>query len=98
MTDTLTTYGPHNAPNPFYRADGRLNAYGLACGYVQKHATDKTHSSVQTHMWREGNCYHMRTTFDSATQFQRLAWDTADTLTEAYKLYGKHIRQYHKGK
>lgn len=88
-TSTLTTYGPHNAPNKFYTARGRLTSYALACGYVEKHETP----IFKTELYREGNCYHVRT-FDSV---RRVEWSVADTLTEAHQFMARHIRQHHLG-
>jgi hypothetical protein len=91
MSVTLITYGPHNAPNQFYTASGRLSEYGLACGYVERHTT----GAVDTELYREHNCYHVRT-FDGDKRPTRVAWSVADTLTEAHKHYRNHLRTYHK--
>ena len=93
----LPTFGPDNAPNPFYTTDGKLTSYALACGYVERHDDDYRDSSVSTRLWREHTVYHVLSDRDTATSHSRLSWETFATLTEARKAVAQHVRKYHSG-
>lgn len=66
----------------FYLANGQLNAYGLSCGYVEKHYA---HGKWKQ-MYMEYNIFHVRSGKDGE------AWDIWETflsheLTKARKYY-----------
>lgn len=61
----------------FYDTKGRLTAYALACGYIER----KHNGSVQTTLWAEHGVYHVR-----AHDFEahsRVFWDSFERLGEA---------------
>lgn len=64
------------------RKDGRLTAYGLACGYVEKFEGG---GKILT-LWHEGGTvYHVRLyDLDNHT---RVFWEGFEKLTEARKLF-----------
>lgn len=64
----------------FHNARGKLTAYALACGYIEK----KERGTVQVTLWREHGVYHVR-----AHDFERgrIFWDSFITLTDARKRF-----------
>jgi len=63
----------------FYTKDGKLTAYALACGYVEK---DITEANVKM-MFMEHNHYHVK----HGQNGTKLNWETFDKLSEARKYY-----------
>ena len=63
----------------FYTAKGFLNAYGFACGYVEK--LDVNENNRKT-MYKEHNTFHV-VGYNNGLHF----WESFDTLTEAKKYY-----------
>jgi hypothetical protein len=56
---------------------GRLTAYGLACGYVEK----REHGAINVTLWREHSCYHVRA-YDNELKACRF-WLSFNSLTKA---------------
>ena len=56
----------------FYTLKGWLTWYGLACGYIEQ----KTADNVQTELWHDGPCLHVRQ-HDFNTG-KRVFWDCFD--------------------
>ena len=65
----------------FNRKDGKLTAYALACGYIQREAA---HLGGEVTLYHEGACYHVRT-WDVTTG--RREWLTFRLLEDARKAY-----------
>jgi hypothetical protein len=75
--------------------NGKLTAYGFACGYVQF----VENLTLQKELYREHNVYHVRslynntpelnTKFDGSHSHKFIIWETYETLTEAKKIYNK---------
>lgn len=85
----------NNFDPKFETANGQLNEYAFACGYIQ------TIDSLTLHkeLYREHNVYHVRSTFnnspalstkfDGQTSHSYVIWETFDKLTEARKFYNR---------
>lgn len=63
-----------------HRADGRLSAYGLACGYVER----RERNGISVELWREHGAYHVRA-HDSAAG--RIHWSGSTSLTTARQTF-----------
>lgn len=73
----------------FRNKKGQHTRYAMACGYVQTYIRNE----IETTMWHEGGtCYHVKTI--DRNMHERLAWDVADTLTEARKIFSSHKRLF----
>ena len=74
----------------FRNKKNEVTMYALGCGYTQEAETD----NIKTTMWHEGGpCIHVRT--HDFNKHERIAWDVAETLTEARKLFAQHKKMYH---
>ena len=74
----------------FKTSQGRLTAYALACGYIEKRPL-KGFADASVTLWHEGGPgFHIRA-HDSETG-TRLFWETAATLGEARKVYDRAER------
>ena len=71
-----------------FNKNGFLSAYGLACGYIQKHET-KTH---ETQLYIEHSIYHVRQVVISKYSRSVDFWQCFETLSEAKKQYKKLIK------
>ncbi len=67
------------------RKDGKLTAYGFACGYMEYREFNDGHS---IRLWQEHGVYHVRM---HHKYNGRIFWDSFRTLTEARKRYQKAI-------
>lgn len=66
----------------FYTKRGRLTRYGLACGYIER----KRIGQVETTLWMEHGCLHVRQHDFGASQ--RVFWDSFDKdLTKARRRF-----------
>lgn len=72
----------------FYNNRGRLTAYGLSCGYVER--TETRDGDLSLSLWREHGAFHVREHSRSAG---RRFWYSYATLTEARNRYdvAKHV-------
>lgn len=77
----------------FHTASGRLTAYALHCGYVERRTSNIPEREIVTELYHEGGCYHIRTNGPDIAP--RSLWDTARTLTDAHKLFAQHIKAHH---
>ena len=89
------TYNPR-----FYTKRGFLNAYGIACGYVDV-AYDPSREDPTEHtirLWHEGGCvYHVRG-HDHASGERTAPWETFETLTAARRHFmaeARRLGMYH---
>jgi hypothetical protein len=71
----------------FVTATGRLTAYALACGYLERHEQD----GVRTTLWAEHGVYHVRQ-HDVRTN-RRMFWGSFTTITDARRRYDIAIRK-----
>jgi hypothetical protein len=79
----------------------QLNAYQLACGYLQMRTDRRRHLRVT--LWHESSHYHVRLThYESPldTPISRpvgwIEWDNAiESLAIARKSFARMVRQYH---
>lgn len=93
-----------NATLPeFYTKRGHLTRYALACGYVEKRTTQQNRFQsdlTTTTLYRDAGTYHVRSSGPNVEPHplgtHRTAWDVADTLTEARRLFAQHKQRYHK--
>ena len=82
-----------NELSKFRTKKGELSRYAFACGYVQEKETE----GVITRFYHDGGaCYHVRTHDHNA--HTHLAWDVAENITAALKIYRDHIKKYHGAK
>ena len=81
----------------FYRKDGTLTAYALACGYVQKFESEISGETVE--LYKDG-VYHVRGMAYHVDQRKKgdepFEWLSFATLGEAYKHYN-HVKTLLKG-
>lgn len=90
-TEYIDTYSNLKKAKPiFYRKDGRLTAYALHCGYVQKY---KTHEG-ELQLYCEHLAYHVKffpTCEDChfGLDYKNGSWEVFDTLNEAWEQYNK---------
>jgi hypothetical protein len=68
-------------PTKFYSATGRLTAYALACGYIER----KLDGPVEVELYCEDSVYHVRG-FCAETK-ARLFWETCRDLRQAQSFY-----------
>lgn len=62
--------------------NGKLTAYGLACGYVETHEKD----TKKVELYVQHECYHVRF-FDTGKQFKWIEWNSTRSLTDARKMF-----------
>jgi hypothetical protein len=62
--------------NKFKTARGRLTAYALACGYIERYGPWK--------LWYEHGVFHV-----NGIKHGQCYWDTARTLTDARKILAR---------
>jgi hypothetical protein len=78
----MSAYLPANTiPLTIHDSRGRLTAYGLSCGYIER----KKLGFISVTLWREHDVYHVRA-HDHDTG-QRVLWDSFDTLFAARRYY-----------
>ena len=70
----------------FRRADSKLTAYALGCGYVET----VWRAGIHTTLYHEGCVYHVRQHDHNGGG--RIFWDTFDTLAPARKQYADATR------
>lgn len=73
----------------FHNTDGSLTEYALACGYVQ---AVEVCDRYTVRLTKDG-CYHVKVS-DKQLDLGLAAWETADTLGEARKLYRTAVGFY----
>jgi hypothetical protein len=71
------------------RALTRASAYRLACGDIVRH---RGANGREVTLWREHGAYHVRT--HDFAKHERIAWDSARTLTEARRVFRSHVKRF----
>ena len=81
--------------NNIFDKNGFLSAYGLSCGYIQKHIT----WAFEVQLYKEHNTYHVRNIQTSdGTNRTIIFWQCYETLSEAKKQYNLIIKNNYKCK
>lgn len=89
MNKYVDTYSNLKTAKPvFKRKDGRLTAYALHCGYVQRAYNYNGERKVE--LYCEHGMYHVRY-FDYPMDERE--WETFDTVNEAWRCYSKLKRK-----
>lgn len=70
--------------------DGRISAYGFACGYIEAVENDYKYVTI----WAEHGAYHVRWQLDKGEVYRYWTcedngWATFDALADARKQYDK---------
>jgi len=73
----------------FHNKDNSLTVYALRCGYIEEAEKDNIRITLE---W-DSCCYAIKAY--NHNNHTRLAWDNADTVKEARKIYKQLIRTYH---
>lgn len=83
-----------NATKLLVNKRAELNAYQLACGYVQAKVNKTKHIKVS--LWHESGHYHVRATYcDHPEMVGWLEWSNAiELLQEARAEYRRMVKQY----
>lgn len=66
--------------------NGRITAYGLACGYTERHEVDK----IAVKLWRENGPYHVAC-YDHRDQQMITSGFSTRSLARARKEYDKWV-------
>ena len=72
-----------NKDPKFYTKKGRLNAYALACGYIEK----VEHNGHRLTLYQDGGCGLMTHVTHYSDQDGRIFWETFENITEARKRF-----------
>lgn len=80
-------------PNPvFYRKDGELSGYALACGHVV--SKPMKHHTGEVQLYREHGCFHVRRLFrDGPTQNALRDWRVTKSRKEADKMLKAFVKE-----
>lgn len=78
--------------NKFRLLNGELTAYAFACGYIQSHIW----GGQELHLRHTGGYVYDLRGFNQSP-FERIFWDTFESLTDARKAYRARVRQMRQG-
>jgi hypothetical protein len=72
----------------FNNKDGSLTVWAMVLGYHEIYEDE--HTQIQTRMYADGDCYHVRQ-YDFKHQ-ERVHWYTFTSIVEARKCYRRLVR------